>query len=133
MQEMEATMFAMRIEWCGTLPHQRFLLNDGHDHFWTGNGWSPRLRDARLYISHQDACQVFKVLAEDHFANMPTREFQVLTRIKVYARTDYGLEELRQWLADATTLVILSGKGYGPVEGSLAVVVIPWDELHEQS
>lgn len=125
-------MFTMKIEWIGPIDHQRFLINRGDKHYWSGHGWTPHIKTALLYASHQDACRQFGQLAEEHFRGCSIREFEVLTKVKVYSDKPFIVEELREYLSAVCTLVMTpSYRGHGPVEDSYTQVEISWDNLFE--
>lgn len=124
--------FGMTIEWTGVETHRRYVINRGDDTFWTGKGWSPALTDALKYAKHQEACHDLGKMAEEYFRGLPTREFEVTLKVKVFSADRYDLQELKEYLSAAATFVIVPDVlGYGPVPDSMTQVQIPWEGLKE--
>lgn len=129
--------FAMRIEWIGTDQCRRYVINRGDDVFWAGeymtSKWTIDIKHALKFARHQDACHEMKNLIDAHFSGLSVREFTITMQVKVYSRHEYSLNELREYLSSALTIVqVPDVVGYGPVPGSMVQVLVPWDNLVER-
>ncbi len=124
-------MFKLKLEWTGSLDHPRFVIHNGEDQFWSGEGWTARLKQARLYHTHQDAAKEYTELAERHFDGKPVRMFEGIVRVKVYGDRAFSINDLQEFLTKGATLVMLHEAGYGPVSDSLASARILWEDLRE--
>lgn len=113
----------------GDSPH-RYAIRDARrsaDHFWTGNGWSEALEDARLYGEPADLDRAIKRFCRRHLRRHEPKRLYMLTLIvTVHADEAVSRGDVERFLRDALVLGIDRRKcGDGPTVNSLVEVAVP--------
>ena len=116
----------------GTCKHPRFQIADSQQRLWTGDNWTDKESEARLYATVNDAgLAIQEILLAEH-GNQPLRRFTASVSVDLYADTDLTLDEISDWLVKVARLTIDSEKhGNGPVEGTLGLCNIDWSKIRE--
>ena len=116
----------------GSLEHQRFLISDPDDRFWTGTDWSDKKSDARLFASSNDAAEAVQQILRAQHRDQPVRRYVAPVVVDLYSDRELPLEEIAKWLSKVSRLIIDPEQhGNGPVEVSLGLARIEWGELRE--
>lgn len=110
--------------------HPRFVVRDARklvDHFWTGEGWSRRLRDARLYHDPDDVATTVARLTRKHLRrHQPNRLFTMTVVVRVHADESVSRQDVERYLRDALVVGVDHERyGTGPTPNSLVEVVVP--------
>ena len=116
--------------------HHRYLIRDNRrivDHYYTGKGWSRRLRDARLYADPKLAARTVKRLTLRHLRRHEPRRLYLLTVVvRVHAPEYVSSHDVETYLKEALRVGVDHRKyGIGPTEDSLVEVVVPVINLEE--
>ena len=116
----------------GSLEHSRFLISDHQFRVWTGDDWSAKESDGRLYVTSNDANEAIQEIMRAQYADKPLRRFVAPVVVDLYSDTELSLEEIAKWLSKVSRLTIDPDQhGNGPVEGSIGLTRIDWHELRE--
>jgi hypothetical protein len=116
--------------------HPRFTIRDNRrliDHFWTGMGWSRRLRDARLFADPDFASKTIKRLTLRHLSrHEPKRLFTLTIVVRVHAPEDVSPADVEKYLKNALVVGVDHERcGHGPTPDSLVEIVVPAISLEE--
>jgi len=97
------------------------------DHFWTGEVWSRRLSDARLYADPEDVAGTVKRLTRQHLRrHLPKRLYLMTTVVRVHADESVSRQDVERFLRDALVVGVDHERyGTGPTPNSLVEVVLP--------
>lgn len=131
----ERALFKIRM--VGQRPdHPRFVVRDARRlvaHFWTGKGWSRRLRDARLFADPADVARTIKRLTLTHLRrHQPMRLFLLTLVVQVHADEEVSKGEVEDYLRSALVFGVDHERcGTGPTADSLVEVVVPVISLEE--
>ena len=125
-----------KIRLVGPPEHPRFVIRDARrlvDTFWTGRGWSRRLRDARLFADPDDVATVVERMSRRYLRrHEPKRLYLLTVMVRVHADESVSRRDLENYLKDALSVgVDYEQYGHGPTEGSLVEVVVPAISLEE--
>jgi len=103
------------------------------DHFWTGEGWSRRLRDARLYHDPDDVAMTVARLTHRHLRrHLPKRLYLMTTVVRVHADESVSRQDVERFLRDALVVGVDHERyGTGPTADSLIEVTVPLISLEE--
>ena len=121
---------SFKVRLVGPPEHPRFVIRDNRrliDHFWTGNGWSRRLRAARLYANTDDVAKTVERLTRQHLRrNEPKRLYLLTVVVRVHADESVSRQNVERYLRDALVVGVNHQKcGHGPTPDSLVEVVVP--------
>jgi hypothetical protein len=110
--------------------HPRFTIRDNRrlvDHFWTGQGWSRRLQDARLFADPELASKTALALTLRHLRrHEPRRLFLLTVVVRVHAPEDVSSHDVETYLKDALRVGVDHKRyGTGPTTDSLVEVAVP--------
>ena len=112
---------SLTIRYIGSDAAMRYVLQRGDLKFWTGDGFSRVLDNAKVYHTHDAAATAVAALQYQQYKGKPIRAFKLELSI-VLAADDVGAistEEMTKWLAQALRLDVANSVfGDGPVEGS---------------
>lgn len=126
-----------KIRMVGQRPdHPRFVVRDARRlvaHFWTGKGWSRRLRDARLFADPDDVARTIKRLTLTHLRRHGAKRLFTLTVVvRVHAEVAVSRHDVEDYIRKALVLGVDHERhGTGPTPGSLVEVVAPVISLEE--
>ena len=98
------------------------------DHFWTGKGWSRRLRDARLYHDPDDVARTIDRLTRRHLRRHQPKRLYLLTARRPGPRRRVRLPagDVEKYLQDALVVGVDHERyGTGPTPDSLVEVMLP--------
>ena len=110
----------------------RYRITDQWCQYWTGEKWSPEPADALVYESANEGCKEMQLLLIGEHQHLPMRHFRVPFHIELYCERPLDLPTIEAWLLRTTKIIVDSPSfGNGPVEGSLGLTYINWDELRE--
>jgi hypothetical protein len=120
----------------GPPEHARFVIRDNRrllDMFWTGNGWSRRYQDARLYQDPDDVTNTVKRLTRRHLRrHEPKRLFTMTLMVRVHADESVSRKDVERYLRDALVVGVDHERcGTGPTPDSLVEVSVPIIGLEE--
>jgi hypothetical protein len=110
--------------------HARFVIRDGRrlvDHFWTGQGWSRRLCDARLYADPEDVARTIDRLTRRHLRrHEPMRLYLLTLVVRAHAPETVSRQDIERYLRDALVVGVDHERcGTGPTPDSLVEVIVP--------
>lgn len=119
-----------RVRLLGPPEHPRYIVRDARrlvDHFWTGKGWSHRLRDARLFADPNDVARTVKRLTLSHLQRQEAKQLFLLTVVvTVHAPEEVSRQDVEHYLQNALIVGMDYQKyGTGLTEDSLVEVVLP--------
>ena len=120
-----------KIRMVGRRPaHPRFVIRDGRrliDHFYTGQGWSRRLQDARLYHDPDVVARTIASLTRRHLRRQePKRLYLMTVVVRVHANENVSRQDVERYLRDALVVGVDHERyGTGPTPNSLVEVVLP--------
>jgi hypothetical protein len=115
---------------CGR--HRRYVLMDHLERFWTGDGWTPDLRQALRHASILDAHQEYQRVVEEMCHDKPVRTFEASIKVRVFADQPFDVEALRHYLEQASRFSQDTERmGDGPVNGCLVLQKADYSELKE--
>lgn len=132
MPERPTTVLSIHLR--GTPEYPRWVISDQFLRYFEGDGWSAQRdeRNAQIFASSNQACQVVRDLLVAEHQDLPVRCFQAPVVVRIFADADISIHDLKAWLAKTARLLIDSPThGNGPTEGSLGTVEIRWDGLEE--
>lgn len=116
----------------GPPAHPRYQIADTESNFWTGDDWSANEADARLYATVNDAGHAIQGILLAEHGDKPVRRFTAPVCIDLYSDAPLTLDQMRNWLVKVARLTIDAEQhGNGPVEGTLGLSRIAWNELRE--
>ena len=116
----------------GTPDFPRFAISDQFLRYFDGQNWTPDQSRALLFSDDNLACHEMQRLLMLDYMGKPLRRFRAPVYIDLYASNEVTLDQLAAWLVRVAKLLIDSPKhGNGPVEGTLGLCRINWDELEE--
>jgi hypothetical protein len=114
---------------CGR--HQRYVLMDDQERFWTGDGWVNDLRKALRHADIRGAHTEFQRIMEELYQHKPVRTFEAVIRVRVFADQPFDVEALRDYLDRASCFSQDTERmGAGP-EGCLVLQVADYSGLIE--
>jgi hypothetical protein len=112
---------SLTIRYIGLDFAMRYVLQRGDFKFWTGDGFSRVLDNAKVFRSHDAAATAVAALQYQQYKGKPIRAFKLELSI-VLAADDVGAistEAMTKWLAQALRLDVSNSEyGDGPVEGA---------------
>lgn len=122
----------LSIHHVGAEKFRRHVISDQWLRYYTGSGWDLDLKKALLYHDSPAACQAVHEILLAEFDGTKVRRFQAPIQIELFAGEDISIEDLRRWLTDVAKLLMDSPKyGNGPMQGTLGLTSIDWDQLKE--
>lgn len=119
-----------RIRLLGQPDHRRFVIRDARrliDMFWTGDGWSRKLREARLYHDPKSVATTIDRLTRRHLRRHGQKRLYVLPLIvRVHADESVSRAAVERYLRDAMIIdVDHQTYGTGPTPNSLVEIIPP--------
>lgn len=120
-----------RIRLVGRSPdHPRFVIRDNRrlvDYFYTGRGWSRRLRDARLYYDPDEVARAIDRLTRRHLRRHHSKRLYLITAVvRVHADGSVSRADVERYLRDALVVGVDHERyGTGPTPASLVEVIVP--------
>jgi hypothetical protein len=112
--------------------HQRFVLMDRRERYWTGTRWSRDPRKALLNATGISAYREYQRIMEERHRNTPKREFEAVIRVRVFTDEPFSIEALGDFLGATTQITVDPEQpGDGPVEGCLVLQWADYTTLKE--
>jgi hypothetical protein len=115
---------------CGR--HRRYVLMDHLKRFWTGDGWTPDVRQALGNASILDAHKEYQRVVEEISHDKPVRTFEAVIRVRAFTDQPFDVEALRDYLERASRFCQDTERmGDGPVTGCLVLQKADYSVLKE--
>jgi len=119
-----------RIRLLGQPDHRRFVIRDARrliDMFWTGKGWSRKLREARLFADPDDVKRTTDRLTRRHLRRHEAERLYVLSLIvRVHADEAVSRSHIERYLQNALVMGVDHERcGTGPTPDSLVEIIPP--------
>jgi hypothetical protein len=116
----------------GTPDFPRFAISDQFLRYFDGQSWTPDQSKALIFSDDNVACEEMQRLLMVEYMGKPVRRFRAPVYIDLYTDKMISRPELQDWLLRCAKLLIDSPKhGNGPVEGTLGLCRINWDQIEE--
>ncbi len=119
-----------KVRLLGQPDHRRFVIRDARrlvDHFWTGKGWSRKIRDARLFAGPKIVATTIDRLTRRHLRRHEQKRLYVLPLIvRVHADELVSRSQIERYLQDALVIGVDHERcGTGPTPNSLVEIIPP--------
>lgn len=116
----------------GTPEFPRYLIGNQFGQVWTGEGWSPDEDEGLLYGNNGEAAKEVQRLLLTDYADKPVRRFRAPIYLDLFAEAAVSEHDLKAWLVRVARLLMDTPvHGNGPIEDTLGLCRVAWDELEE--
>lgn len=130
--ERRPKVLRLEAEYAGNPDIVRYRITDQWLNYWSGEDWTQDKDEALIFESANAGCLEMQRLLLGEHEHLPLRRFRVPFHIDLYCEQPIDLQTLSEWLLKTTKIIIDSPSfGNGPVEGSLGLTYIKWDQLRE--
>lgn len=114
----------------GTPDHPRYLISDDQGRYWSGVFWVDTETDAQLFFDLGSVGRTIRDIYLTHWRGTPCNQYIVPCIIEMFGEQNIDMAELKLWLAKAATVLIDHKQfGKGPIEDSLVLPRINWNEM----
>jgi hypothetical protein len=124
----------LMIRYMGNDAARRYVIQRGDGHFWTGEGFSSILDNAKLFTDHKTAQAACVAIQYDRHRGKPVRTFKCEMVVTVVGDEVDKLAEgdVANYVADAVRIdVETSIFGDGPAEGTYLLANVRVNTLRE--
>ncbi len=114
---------------------QRWIIHDNSspEAYWTGEGWSTVLKDAKLFQDRNVVFPIAKRLQDAILKHLPLKTYAAMITVEVRSEQPLSLEELKDYCHGASSFEFdYDLYGTGPNENSQVWATIKWDSLKKR-
>ena len=123
--------FKIGIQDIGTRPHQRWLVRNTVNQYWTGRRWGSEA-EALVFANVDEAITLAKKMNDWRNRHVPLRKYRVEMTVEVRSQEKIDRETLIDWLQQTADFQFdWQGHGSGPSDDSIVWATIHWDSLRK--
>ena len=123
--------FKIGIQDIGSRPHQRWLVRNTVNQYWTGRRWGSEA-DALVFANVDEATTLAKKMNDRRNRHVPLRKYRVEMTVEVRSHDKIDRETLIDWLQQSTDFQFdWNGHGSGPTDDRIVWATIHWASLRK--